>query len=575
MPTALSRLTQQLRWRWLPHVLAAALALPFIIRQNAWFEWSNTLWFLELQTAHVQAHGDPAFFINAAGTYFYPLQLFYAGATLGALSYPALVLGPWAVFAAAAAGAFSAASAGISWTARSLGVPPTLAIVPGLLFAATPYTVSNLYGRGDWAELVAVGCLSVAIGAAMSILTGRARSVPAVLATLAVASAGVAGTHNLTLLFGALIGGVLAVAMLPVLTPVPRAELIRRYGLVLGGAVTGLALCGVFLVPDIWLSSRTYIANVSTFFLGQLHGFETPGVIFDPLLEQPAGIAPTYLHTQTLVIALAWCVGVTVLAIVKGWLGRRQAATVTMLWLAAVLVTLLIVNPLWWLHLPKTVMAIQFPFRLVTYLALVTVVLVAVLLTRPQLRSSRAVMSLLLIATAWQVGLAGYLALSAQPLGTSRTPTEQSVRAGAPPAAYENGQRVSYALIPTVPVLATPPHQAGVVPIGDDSPSTLHLYGSEPAGSLVATSVVATPLIRFTGDVSVAGNTSDDYEVLRVNRTPWRATVTSACTACVDASAADAQLPLFAGRVVSLAGALILLALIAAAWRRRTRRGHA
>jgi hypothetical protein len=547
-------------------VLAAALALPFIIRQNAWFEWSNTFWFLELQTAHVQAHGAPSFFIDVTGTYFYPLQLFYAGPMLGALAYPAVVLGPWTVFAAAAAAAFIAASAGIGWTARNLGVPPTLAILPGILFATTPYTVSNLYGRGDWAELVAVGCLAIALGATTSILSGRARSVPAILLVLALASAGVAGTHNLTLLFGTMAALVVAVAVLPLLVDATRGELIRRYALVLGGAVTGLALCGAFLVPNIWLSGRAYIANASTFFLGQLHGFETPGIIFDPLPGQPAVAAPTYLHTQTIVLALLWCAGVTVLAIIRGWLGRRPATTVVLLWLAGLGVTLWIVDPSWWLHLPKSFMAIQFPFRLVTYLALFTVLLVAVLLTRPEVQRNRAVIALLLVATAWQVGLAGYLALSAKALGTTNAPTPGTVHASASPAAYENGQQVSYRLIPTAPVLPAPSQRADVVPTGDDSPPALHLYGGQPVGSLIATDIVASPLIQFTGGVTVAGDTADDFEVLRVTRSPWRATVSS-----VPALGQGAAFALVAGRVISLAGVLVLLGLIWSAWRRRSR----
>ncbi len=49
-----------------------AVAVPFIVRQNAWYEWSNTLWLLELQTAHVSAFGFPSYFIDAAGMYFNP-----------------------------------------------------------------------------------------------------------------------------------------------------------------------------------------------------------------------------------------------------------------------------------------------------------------------------------------------------------------------------------------------------------------------------------------------------------------------------------------------------------------------
>ena len=304
-------------WAWLPHVLVACLALPFILRQNSWSEWVNTLWLLDLQTAHVSAHGVPSFFVDAAGSYFYPQMLFYAGPTLAVLSYPSVLLGTWPVFAATTAFSFGAASFGVSWTARNLGVPQRLAVVPGVLFATTPYMVSNLYGRGDWAELVAVGCFAIGLGAGTSLLWGRARSAPAVMGVLALAVAGVAGTHNLTLLFGALCALLVAIGLAPLLR-VPRRLIWRRCAIVGGAALVGVALCGVFLIPNVWLSSRTIIGRGSGIWnfvtVTKLYGYETFGVIFDPLPGQPAAAAGTYVHTQTLVLPLIWCVMISLVA---------------------------------------------------------------------------------------------------------------------------------------------------------------------------------------------------------------------------------------------------------------------
>ena len=80
-------------WAWAPHALVGALALPFILHQNSEFEWANVLWLLDLQTAHVMAHGVPTFFIDAPHMYFYPQQLFYAGPALSVMAYPSVLLG--------------------------------------------------------------------------------------------------------------------------------------------------------------------------------------------------------------------------------------------------------------------------------------------------------------------------------------------------------------------------------------------------------------------------------------------------------------------------------------------------
>jgi hypothetical protein len=449
----------------------------------------------------------------------------------------------------------------MSWTARNLGVPPRLALVPGILFAVTPYTVSNLYGRGDWAELVAVGALAVAVGAATSVISGHSESELGGVAALAVSVAAIAGTHNLTLLLSALVAPVLAVALLP-LVRAPAREVVRRYALVLSGALTGLALCGAFLIPDLWLSGRTVIAHNAAPLLTTARPWVGLDVIFDPLPGQPAWPIATDAHTQTLVVALVWCLGTAFVAAARGWLTRRIAGALLIIGSSAIGTTLLIVNPSWWLGLPRALTAIQFTYRLVTYLALLTVFAIAVLLAVPAVRRSRAAIVCLLAATAWQIGVAGYLALSARALGTKPAPTPSSVLATVLPAAYNPWQQTSYRLV-SRDSIKSPGSLAGFTPVGDDTPPVFHLGGLQPAGSLVATQVVASPLIQVSGDASIVGVTPDGFEVLRVERSPWTATVTESAPA-----------PVLVGRIVSLIGAIVLAVLIAQSARRRRRRGR-
>ena len=151
-----------------------------------------------------------------------------------------------------------------------------------------------------------------------------------------------------------------------------------------------------------------------------------------------------------------------------------------------------------------------------TFLALLTVIMVAVLLAAPKVRQSRLAIGILLAATAWQIGLAGYLALNAQPSGSPTAVNPGSIRANAVPVTYAFGQRVGYRLATGNPI-QPPSEQARIAPVSDDTPPVIRLSGSQPAGTLVATQVVESPLIRFAGDATVIGATALGFTVLRVD----------------------------------------------------------
>jgi hypothetical protein len=572
MATIVARPAKHPNW-WL-YLAVGLIALPFVLDQNAWYEWSNALWLLELQAAHVGAYGLPTYFIDAPAQYFYPNFVFYGGTTFSVLAYPAVVFGSWPVFAATTALSFIAIAAGIGWTARNLGVPSRLAVVPGILFALTPYTVSNLYGRGAWTELVAVAGLSVALGAATSLTSDRARNRPWTILVLALAVATIAGTHNITLLFSALIVPLLLVALLP-LAGGSRGELVHRHLLVLAGAVIGVAACGAFLVPDVWLSDSTLTSAIAHTFLVQLRGFDGLGVLFSPLLVQPRVTMPTDLHTQTLLLPLVWVVVVAAVALLRRRLPRRTTIALAVLCFAIIAIAVLIANPSWWLSFPAALQAIQFPFRLVTYLALFTVLGVIALLATPALRSSRLATVALLVICAWQVSLAVVLATTAKARGGEPhpAPTPTSVTAASVPTAFAQGllQAKQFRLIggdlPAVPT------RAQVQPIGDDTPPEVTLSGDGSPGSLVATSVVDTPLIHVSGQARVAGSTSEGFVVLRVtgtDRGEWRARIAPACSSCLRAITGQAPAALLIGKLASLLGVLALVGLAVAGARTRT-----
>ena len=49
---------------FVPPLLVGLFALPFILRQNSWWEWGNAYWLLERQTAYVSDHGLPTLFLQ-------------------------------------------------------------------------------------------------------------------------------------------------------------------------------------------------------------------------------------------------------------------------------------------------------------------------------------------------------------------------------------------------------------------------------------------------------------------------------------------------------------------------------
>ena len=547
------------QWAWLVHVLMGCLALPFIVHQNAWFEWSDTLWLLELQTAHVSAFGLPTFFTHAAGLYFYPQQLFYAGPWISVLAYPSAILGAWPVFAAATAASFAAASAGIAWTARNLGVPGRWALVPGTLFVTAPYLVSDLYGRGAWAEIIALSALAVATGAATSLLCARARSRCAVTAVLALAVATIAGTHNLTLLFSALIAPLLAIALAPMFGG-SISELLSRFGWVLAGALIGVALCGAFLVPDVWLSGRTMINDLSAQLLREINGYDQIGVIFNPRPVRPPGVGGSDVFTQTAALALYWCLPATTLLAIRRSLDRRRVIALVLLGLGVVGLSVLITNPGWWTSFPAALQAIQFPFRLVPYLTLLIVLGVTILLASPALRESRPAIGAIAVIAILQFTVAAVVAITTPARGTRDAPTSHTVRAATRPAAFAAAQVTGYRLKPVRP-LRRPRATATVLgAVGVDTRPRVRLSGDQPVGTLVATPVVASPLIGVTGGASAAGSTRDGLLVLRAERSPWRAEVSS-----------RAPFAVVAGRITSLLAGLALVGLLIGAIAGRAR----
>src|SRR5262249_26069687 len=234
----------------------------------------------------------------------------------------AVVLGGSTIlaFEVATLAAIAAAYGGLFWLARQLGVKGLLAHAPAIVFVTSAYYVTDLYGRGDWAEFTAVSMLPLVLAASLRLARGSWRFWP--VACLAAASAVFSGSHNITLLWGTTLA-VVALVVYWLASGRSRALPWRRMLGVAGLIALGVGLNGWDLLPDVSYAHNTIIGgNINPW--SETAIFNTFGVIFDPLREVPSEPHKNAQYVQAPVLALVW--GLFALPIV--WRERRLRAGV-------------------------------------------------------------------------------------------------------------------------------------------------------------------------------------------------------------------------------------------------------
>jgi hypothetical protein len=574
-----------------PPLLVGLLALPFVLRQNAWWEWTTAFWLLERQTDFVAAHGVPTLFLHTGSGAFDAFYVFYAGFTFSVLAYPAAVLGAWPVFAASCAGAMMAGYLGIWWTARNLGLSHRLAILPGLAFATTPYLLTELYGRGSWAELVGANAAAVLLGGLTALLWRPDRHRGRVLTALTAGGAVLAGTHNLSLLLATLVLPLVVGALLPL---APRAAGVRGGARALGTGLlaiaVGVGLTGAWLVPNLWLGPGTYVASakLSAATLQGGGGLVALSNVLSPWPRVPAGFSGS-IYAQISALALAWALAAL---LTLAWTrrrapGRAVAAGAALIATGSALLAL-VVHPSWWLSFPRLLQAVQSPVRLLPYLAMVVALAIVVALTAlPAGRPRRVLTATLVGAVGVQGAIGVFIAVdtkAAATLPTAPLLRHGDVRADTEPPAF-SAPRIAAQF--QFRVLEHPrgpqPRKAVGLRLGDVATSTdATMDGTGRAGERLATAVVWSPLVRLDGDVRTSGRTKLGNMVVTVTRTDfagrWRATVRPACgLLCLEALSGDAPWHMLAGRLLTLLSALIVAAAtgLGLLRRRRVRRAAA
>ncbi len=573
-------------------VAVLLIASPLLFTSDGFApDFTNAIWLAAYQEHAIAAHLHPTLFLQTqlavtrpngaiGGGLFYPIFAFYGGTLFALTGALAALLGGSTIlaFEAVTLAAIAAAYGGLFWLARQLGVKGVLAHAPAIVFVTSAYYVSNLYGRGDWEEFIAVSALVLLLAASLRVVRGRLNVGPVV--CLVVASVVLSGSHNITLLWGSTLA-VVALVVYWLASGRSRELPWRRMLAVAGLIALGFGLNGWFLLPDLSYAHDTVISGESVGW-SQAGNFNTFGVIFDPLRTVPIESWLPALYIQVPVLALVW----GLLAAPLSWrYPRLRAGVATALIVLACLLALIMSSAAWSL-LPILFQRAQFTYRLQTYvtLACAGLVLVGALALTRRAQSGRATRLDRALALGLGLVVAFSVALCAWQLWVPNTHVHElhfsslANRAEvlrAPPTVLPQSWNAAndYGDL-SLPVVAT---TAGVTfdpnQVADD-----RLAGpvSVPAGlQPFATNIAGGPyLVHVGGGVRVVGRTASVGQIEEGYLVLQRTTDGSQPVPVELRPRLSA--PVVLGRITTAVSAVLLLALAgSAAVRRRRRRSAA
>ncbi len=353
----------------LPVVAIVALAAPMLFTSRSFqTDWTVHLFYVWKQALAVSGWHWPTLFVNAdLEGVFFPHFVFYGGTMYALTGALGAASGDVAgAFVAAFVVGFVMAYGGTTWLSYQAGLRGWAAQVPGLIVVTAAYYLSDLYGRGTFGESMATSALPLVVAAALHLLRApRWRLLP--MAAFVAAVVVFTGSHNITLLWGSVFVGALAVVGLAALPRHGRELDVRR---VVGVAGLGLLAVGVnlwFLLPDVAYSRRTLITLAAD--PGRVQPwFGAPGNLFNLFRSLPQGPIPSVpgVYAQLPDLLLVWlAVALVACWALLGGAWRRLGAGLVALF--AVLLTLVMARPAW-VVVPTLLRQVQNPVRLVSYL---------------------------------------------------------------------------------------------------------------------------------------------------------------------------------------------------------------
>jgi hypothetical protein len=508
-------------------------------------------------------HGGPSLFVYDTRSLFAPRYAFYGGtlyAVTGALGVlvGSMLSGYVATYVLGCAAAYG----GWWWMGRQAGLSRLVAHAPAVLFISTPYAITLLNPRSDWPEFIGVSMLPLLAASALSVLRADRLRLGPMLA-LAVSGILFVGSHNLTLLCGAVLLG--AIAALSALCIPQARRMVTRRGLLRVAVVLVPAVLvnAWFLVPDLAYQSHTLIVQLRPLWRQWLHQFDYL-IATRRLFALDRSTADVSFGAFALpVLAIAW----TLAALAISRPGLRQPWLRLLLILAAVTtVTVVAMTHVNLLHGPFTML--QYAFRLESYvnLTITGAVLVAlVLVTACPGRAARLCVAALVAVVAISAVQA------ARQVDVHRDASNNGDLTANPSYFDPYGQTHAqdYA-VGDGPVMSPVGLTKLTIPVENVHNGTVSGQLEARAGDLFLTNLVTMPqFIKITGASFFAVEPSG-LMVIRIGRVsqPGPATITVS---------ERRPAPVRIGAWLSILGLLVLaadLVVIAARWWRRRRAGR-
>jgi hypothetical protein len=541
-------------WHWvLPVGVALLLMAPLLFSDRSFAtDWSNHYWLIWVQGLNIQDLGGPSYFLQSSLGAFYPIFAFYGGSLDASLGLVARFSNPETGMVVAYVAALAAAYLGWTWLAMQAGVRGWRAQIPGCIAVTAPYAVSNYYGRGDIAEMLATSMIPVVAASALSLVRQpRTRLTSAVPYVIGVAV--LTGTHTLTLVWGTTF--LLACAAVVIACNWQAARDRANRLLTLAGlAILGIAINAWILVPLFLYHGRL------------LEG--APDPITQTVYTNPAhlivlardGAGPNRgLCAALPILALVWAAGFG--ALYWGRLSAfRKRLALGLTGLLAAFIALLTIPSLIE-NLPSAWGYIQFPYRLVTYADLCVVGLVTLALAALEGGGARARFPVGLLAAIAAVSVV----LSVHQIYHVRSwfPSRDDALASSTqaPTSWYAGLQFGDGSGPLLhPTLPAPLH----VPIEEGRRDSYEVsYPAGPAGTASTNIATGDYLVDVSGARPV-GHTGEGQMVVRLPDSPERSrTVTVKAASGFTLTAARWL------SILALAGALIAAVAYAAASRRR------
>jgi hypothetical protein len=530
----------------------------------------NDLWASSVAGKSLVEAGHPTYFINTAVEgVFEPFFAFYGGTLFMATGAVSELLGghPIAAFLGVTLLAITGAYVGTLWLGRQFGLRGWVAHAPAVAVVTSAYYITDLYGRGDWSEFVAISAIAP-LAASAIYLTRAPLWRPWPVLVFVVSAVAFTGSHNITLLWGATVA-LVALLVLWLVMGRPRELPYRRLAMVAALGVTSALVNSWFLLTDIAHGHDVQIYAIGPSAKGLANGtsfFDTPSVLFNPLRHVPAASTTPALYVQAPVWFLVWGLLAGSL-LLHGGSARLRRVWVGATIVVALLLAALMLKP-FWEHLPNPWTQIQFPYRLNGYVlyAIAALVLVGALAlqrasTDGPKRATRFLRYALAAVTAISLGLCLWQQWHPKPVTNLR---EALTNPHVLPRTWSTA--VSYYADYRAPVISTPPGRQLIIPPsqvrGDHFAAVMNV---PPGPQPIQTNIVGGNYVVRISGLEWLGRTPSGYAVVRRpngGSAPVRVTVGTASSRAITL-----------GRVLSVLALIALLVVLVGTSFRASARG--